>query len=168
MDQASSPSESNKRFLYAGIGGGVLVLALVGWVVWRRNRIDYSAFDSPDLPGSGRCIDPELIKKLKALRKRTGFPIFQWINSGARSPYWNRKVGGVATSAHLMPRCMAVDIDAPNKIVRDHLVYTAKELGFKRIGVAKTFVHLDVDPTKPQYVAWGYPTGTLPEVNPFV
>lgn len=163
-----NPASPSSKWIILGISSGVLALAVIGGVWVRRTRIDYSAFDSPDLPGSGRCIDAELIKKLKALRKRTGFPIFQWINSGARSPEWNRKVGGVATSAHLMPGCMAVDIHAPNPIVRDHLVYTAKELGFKRIGVAKTFVHLDVDPTKPQFVAWGYPTGTLPEVNPFV
>jgi len=52
--------------------------------------------------------------------------------------------------------------------VRNQLVLAAKKVGFKRIGVGKTFVHLDVDSTKSQYVAWGYPSGTRPEINPFV
>ena len=48
------------------------------------------------------------------------------------------------------------------------LIIEARSLGFKRIGVGKTFVHLDTDENKSQYVAWGYPSGTRPKINPFV
>jgi hypothetical protein len=41
-------------------------------------------------------------------------------------------------------------------------------VGFKRIGVGRTFVHLDVDASKSQNVAWGYPKGAKAAVNPFV
>ena len=44
----------------------------------------------------------------------------------------------------------------------------ARDVGFKRIGVGNTFVHLDIDEGKSQYVAWGYPSGTVAAVNPFV
>jgi hypothetical protein len=32
----------------------------------------------------------------------------------------------------------------------------AKEISFKRIRVGKTFVHLDIDISKSQNVAWGF------------
>ena len=150
-----------------GLGIGLCCsLAIV--VRYFLNRVDYSVFDSPDLPGSGACINPNLLKKLQQLQRKTGFPVFDWINSGARSPAHNRKVGGVSNSAHLMPQCYAVDIHVPNHQVRQALVKAAKEVGFTRIGVANTFLHLDVDPTKKQFVAWGYPAGSPPPINPFV
>ncbi|MCH3884520.1 D-Ala-D-Ala carboxypeptidase family metallohydrolase [Tenacibaculum aquimarinum] len=130
--------------------------------------MDLSIFDSPDIPGSGNCMDRHLLFMLQQLEARTGYPIFSWINSGARSPSHNRKVGGVSNSSHKIPICKAVDIKAPSKFIRNHLVATARDVGFKRIGVGKTFVHLDVDALKSQYVAWGYPSGTPAEVNPFV
>ncbi len=64
--------------------------------------------------------------------------------------------------------CKAVDIGTPSKFIRDQIIMEARNLGIKRIGVGSTFVHLDLDEDKSQFVAWGYPSGTLPEVNPFV
>ena len=133
-----------------------------------QRAIDLSVFDSPDLPGSGNCMDRQLIFMLQQLEARTGYPIFEWINSGARSPSHNSKVGGVSISSHKIPKCKAVDIKAQTTFIRNHLVSVARDVGFKRIGVGRTFVHLDVDENKSQYVAWGYPSGTPAEVNPFV
>ena len=111
---------------------------------------------------------PELLNGLVKLAEKTGFPVFDWINSGARSAYWNSKVGGVSNSSHKIPICSAVDIKAPTIAIRNKLVVYAKLVGFKRIGVGKTFVHLDTDDTKSQNVAWGYPSGTKPPINPFI
>ncbi len=132
------------------------------------SKVDYSIFDSPDVKGSGNCISHRLVYKLKLLEARTGYPIFNWINSGVRTPYWNQKVGGVSNSSHKVPNCTAVDIKANTIEVRDTLVMVAKEIGFRRIGVGNTFVHLDVDPSKRQNIAWGYPSGNPPAINPFV
>ena len=162
----STPTQAHWGWIALGLGS-VLVISALGYVLWRRDRIDLAVFDSPDAPGSGQCIDPQLFALLKQLRRKTGFPLFRWINSGVRTPYWNQKVGGVSNSAHLDRYCMAVDIGVPNLRIRDQLVFAAKEIGFTRIGVANTFVHLDVDPTKKQGVAWGYPSGSPPPVNPF-
>src|SRR5690606_13665910 len=107
------------------------------------------------------------IRMLKKVQKKTGYPIFEWINSGARSEAWNKKVGGVSNSAHKMPTCKAADIKTTSSQIRDNIIKAAVEVGFKRIGVGSTFVHLDNDETKPQNVAWGYPSGTRPPVNPF-
>jgi hypothetical protein len=105
---------------------------------------------------------------LQQLETRTSYPIFSWINSGARSPSHNSRVGGVSNSSHKIPTCKAVDIKAYSKSIRNHLVSAARDVGFKRIGIGKTFVHLDIDDLKSQYVAWGYPSGATAEVNPFV
>jgi len=147
------------------IGGAVLF-----FIKKSKDRINYAVFDSPDIPGSGKCIDKELVGKLKKLEKLTGYPIFEKINSGARSPKHNKSVGGVSNSAHLMPKCKAVDISTKGRTtketnaIRDKLVFGAKKVGFKRIGIGRTFVHLDNDASKTQYIAWGYPK---PPYNPF-
>ena len=166
---------SNYKHIYIGIGTAAL---LVGGAVLMRHltrsktkkvttNIDFSVFDSKDIAGSGRCIDRLLLNKLVLLEKRTGYAVLKNINSAVRSYYWNKKVGGVSNSAHLITKCKAVDIHAPTRNIRNLLVVQAYNLGFTRIGVGKTFVHLDVDQSKPQYVAWGYPSGTQPEINPF-
>lgn len=146
----------------------VVAMGAAGVLVWRsKSKVNLSVFDSPDVLGSGQCMDAEFIKMLKRLEKKTGYPVFEWINSGARSPAWNSKVGGVSNSAHLMPTCKAADIKAANTTIRDVLVAAAREVGFKRIGIGNTFVHLDNDASKKQYVAWGYPGGSPPPYNPF-
>ena len=174
--------KSSNQHIYVGLGT-LSILMIGAFVIYRKSKvksaknrvvqihqrpIDLSVFDSPDIPGSGNCMGRQLIFMLQQLEARTGYPIFQWINSGARSPSQNRKVGGASRSSHLMPICKAVDIKAPTTFIRNHLVAAARDVGFKRIVVGKTFVHLDTDETKSQYVAWGYPSGTPAEVNPFM
>lgn len=172
--------KSNNQHIYVGLGT-LSVLLLGAFLVYKKQKntknrtqiikqksIDLSVFDSPDIPGSGNCMDRELIFMLQQLEARTDYPIFEWINSAARSPSHNSKVGGVSNSSHKMPTCKAVDIKAYSKSIRNHLVSAARDVGFKRIGVGKTFVHLDTDDLKSQYVAWGYPSGTPAEINPFV
>lgn len=172
--------KSNNQHIYFGLGT-LSVLLLGAFIVYRKKKltkkqvqiinqrpIDLSVFDSPDVPGSGNCMDRQLLFMLHQLEALTGYPIFQWINSGARSPSHNSKVGGVSNSSHKIPTCKAVDIKTSTKSIRNHIVSIARDVGFKRIGVGRTFVHLDVDDLKSQYVAWGYPSGTPAEVNPFV
>ena len=171
----------NNNHIYVGLG--TLVFLLGAAIVIKklvdtkkkaktkgtaRVNVDLSVFDSPDAQGSGNCIDSRLVSKLMDLKQKTGYPIFRWINSGVRTPYWNKKVGGVSNSSHQIPNCRAVDIKASSIAIRNNLVLKAKEVGFKRIGVGKTFVHLDVDTNKSQYVAWGYPSGARAPINPFV
>lgn len=164
-------AKETTKYIYWGVGIGVALIAVVGTVLIVRDRtkgkVDLSKFDSPDIPGSGRCMDKEFIRMLKKVQRKTKLPIFDWINSGARSKYWNEKVGGVHSSAHKIPVCKAADINTPTRAIRDKIVKAAKETGFKRIGIGSTFVHLDNDESKPQYVAWGYPLGSKPPVNPF-
>lgn len=170
IKNSASVVATNKTYIWLGLGAASVVVigAIVIRTITSKKEIDYSVFDSPDMPGSGRCMDKDFIKMLQKLEKVTKLPIFEMINSGARSAYWNAKVGGVSNSSHKIPTCKAADIKAPTTAIRNKLVVAAKLVGFKRIGVGRTFVHLDNDHTKRQYVAWGYPSGTKPPINPFV
>ncbi len=172
-------AQNNHKLFYIGIGT-FAITAIGVYFVYRKmktskkstrkssRRIDLSAFDSPDIQGSGNCMDRRLLAMLQQLEMRTGYPIFNWINSGARSESHNRKVGGASRSSHKIPTCMAVDIGVPSTDIRNQLVFEARNIGFKRIGVGRTFVHLDTDENKSQFVAWGYPNGSRPDINPFV
>lgn len=123
----------------------------------------------------GRCrvgqaredYDESLLFHLQALRDLYGKAIR--INSGARCPEWNAnpKVGGKPNSAHLPlddsfhsqhNKVRAVDVEVQGGQNRWDIVFLAREAGFRRIGVAKTFVHMDTAFGGPyvQDVIWVY------------
>jgi len=109
-------------------------------------------FDSPDQPGSGKLINEVLVEMLNEVREKFGKPII--INSGYRTKEHNAKVGGKPNSSHL--KGLAVDIKCTNSTDRFHLLFLLQEIGFQRIGVAKTFIHVDLDFDKDQSVLWPY------------
>lgn len=89
-------------------------------------------------------IDMELIHRLEEIRREVGRPIL--ITSGARCPEWNEAKGGKPNSAHLpgpTGKCRAADIGCVNSRHRA-LLLKATHRHFERIGVAKTFIHVDV------------------------
>ena len=109
-------------------------------------------FDSPDEPGSGKCMNEEFLHMLDATRKKFGKPIK--INSGYRTAARNKKIGGVANSSHL--RGLAADISCKSSKDRFQLVKILLEAGFRRMGIAGSFIHVDIDKTKSQDLIWGY------------
>ena len=113
---------------------------------------DISEFDSPDEKGSGNYMDNGLLYKIDLLRERYGKPIR--ITSGYRTESHNAKVGGVSNSSHLQG--LAVDIACTASRDRHDLLNEALKLGFNRIGIANTFIHIDVDPAKPSECIWVY------------
>ncbi len=162
-----NPRERNILLISLGVSAGLVLVIVLFARKKAKPLLDTSVFDSPDQPGSGSCMDQGFLRMFQALEGRTGYPVFQNINSGARSAAHNAKVGGVGNSSHKIPTCRAADIHIPNRETQQNLVYAAKAVGFRRIGVGRTFVHLDNDPSKSQNVAWGYPMGTKPAFNPF-
>jgi len=76
------------------------------------------------------------------------------ITSGFRTPEHNAKVGGSKTSSHLFG--LASDIEAHNSIKRSLIISSLLEVGFTRIGIGATFIHVDLDPIKTQNVIWLY------------
>ena len=97
-------------------------------------------------------VDSELILKIERIREKLGRPIK--ITSAYRCPEHNKAIGGKPNSAHL--KSYALDIAVSNSRERFEIITAALEEGFNRIGVAKSFVHIDIDPDKPQNVIWTY------------
>lgn len=113
---------------------------------------NYSEFDSPDVQGSGQLMDKTLLEMLDDVREKFDKPIR--INSGFRTPQHNEEVGGVESSSHL--KGLAVDIACNNSKDRFDLINCLLDVGFSRIGVAKSFIHADIDPDKSSGVMWMY------------
>jgi len=76
------------------------------------------------------------------------------ITSGFRCPAHNRKEGGKRNSDHLTGE--GADIEIPNSRSRFIIVDSLILVGFKRIGIAKTFIHAGSRFDNPQKVIWLY------------
>ena len=116
------------------------------------NYFNFDEFDSPDKPGSGALMDDNVLEMLDEVREKFGKPIV--INSGYRTIEHNHKVGGKSNSSHL--KGLAADIKCTNSTDRFKLIYILQETGFQRIGIADTFIHVDLDFDKSQQVMWTY------------
>ena len=113
---------------------------------------NYEEFDSPDIQGSGQLMDKKILDMLDEVREIYGKPIT--INSGYRTLRHNASVGGKAESSHL--KGLAVDIACSTSRDRYNLLEALKSVGFNRIGIAKSFIHVDIDSDKSGNVLWVY------------
>lgn len=89
-------------------------------------------------------ISGELVSMLEKAREIAGVPFK--INCGCRCIKHNQEVGGVADSAHC--KGLAVDISALGDSVRFSIVSALLSVGFKRVLLYSTFIHVDDDLTK--------------------
>ncbi len=92
--------------------------------------------------GCKKTVAPELLARLEALRALVDRPLP--VTSGARCTTHNREVGGKQHSWHL--KGLAVDIACSDGNMRVDILRNAGKLGFNGIGIAKTFIHLDLRP----------------------
>jgi len=111
-----------------------------------------SEFDSPDKPGSGHLMDEQFLFKLDDARGIAKVPFI--ITSAYRTPDHNEMVGGVDSSSHT--RGHAVDIACRDSRTRWLIINALMLVGFNRIGIADSFIHVDDDPTKAENVVWVY------------
>lgn len=88
----------------------------------------------------------EFLKRLDNARRVAGIPFV--INSGFRCEDHNAEVGGSPTSSHM--KGFAADIRAETSHQKYRINAGAIASGIQRIGVYKTFMHLDTDPDKRQ------------------
>lgn len=95
---------------------------------------------------------PDFRDKLNKAREIAGIPFI--LNSAFRCEKHNQEVGGTETSSHLAG--VAVDIWCADSRSRWIIVDALKKAGFNRIGVCKTFVHVDDDLTKEPELIWVY------------
>ena len=89
---------------------------------------------------------------LDKVREAAGIPLV--LNSAYRSVAHEKKMGRNGTSSHT--KGLAVDIRCNTSANRYKIVTAALSCGIRRIGIGKTYVHLDADPEKAQDVIWDY------------
>jgi len=97
-------------------------------------------------------MDADFLAKLDKAREFAKVPFI--INSAWRSEEDNKRVGGKPDSSHL--KGLAVDIKATNSRQRGLILDALRAVGFTRIGIARTFIHVDMDFDKDQDVTWLY------------
>jgi len=101
-------------------------------------------------------VKPSTLALLEKARVKADTPMN--VTSGFRCAVHNAELvqQGKAepNSAHLTGH--AVDIAVHNSTERKLFLEAFLYAGFNRIGIAKTFLHLDNDETKPQNVVWVY------------
>jgi zinc D-Ala-D-Ala carboxypeptidase len=106
--------------------------------------------------GCGDCaMDPAFMELLDRIRERVDRPLA--LNSAKRCAAHNRKVSTVKNGPH--PLGVAADIRATTSRERFELIEAALAVGITRIGIARSFVHLDVateDTGHPQDLVWFY------------
>jgi uncharacterized protein YcbK (DUF882 family) len=97
-------------------------------------------------------VNQALIEDLNVARHIAGIPFV--ITSGSRCEAHNKNSGGSRTSSHLGG--YAADIRADDSEERFKVLEALITAGFKRIGIAKHFIHVDNDTRKPQGITWLY------------
>ena len=108
-------------------------------------------FDSPDLKGSGKNMKKDFLIKLDEARELAGIPFK--INSGFRTKAQNLKVKGSSKSSHLIG--VACDISCRDSVSRQIIVNALIKVGFTRLGIADSYIHVDLDINKPNAI-WLY------------
>ncbi len=109
-------------------------------------------FDSPDEEGSGKYMDEKFLSMLDDARGIAGISFT--INSGFRTKSHNAYVGGKTNSSHQYG--YAADIHCTDSKSRSINIDALIKGGFRRIGIAKSFIHVDNDPDKDRDVSWVY------------
>lgn len=99
-----------------------------------------------------KCIPPSQPEHLDSLLLRfiqefeDKFHVCCRINSAYRTVDWEHLYGRDGSSSHCLGK--AVDIHCPNNVFRYQLVKFALQFGINRIGIYKTFIHIDVATSK--------------------
>jgi len=96
-------------------------------------------------------MDKRFLFVLDEAREFAGIPFI--INSAYRSPDHPESIKN-PTSSHI--KGLAVDIKATDSVTRFKIVEALVSVGFTRIGIADTFIHVDLDLDKTQNVIWTY------------
>ena len=93
----------------------------------------------------------DFLKKLDEAREYAGIPFA--INSAYRSPTHPLSIKN-PTSSHITG--LAVDISVKDSKTRFKILDALIAVGFTRIGIANSFIHVDLDFDKSQNVIWTY------------
>lgn len=116
------------------------------------NLIEFACKDGTQVPEKYLCNVQELAHNLQVLRDYLGEPVR--LNSGYRTPSYNKKVGGKPASKHLIAQ--AADITVKSKTPKQLVAIIEKLISQGKmkqggIGVYPGFVHYDVRGTKSRW-----------------
>ena len=96
-------------------------------------------------------MNESFLMRLDEAREYAGIPFI--INSAYRSPTHPESIKR-PTSSHI--KGLAVEISATSSRQRGLILEALRAVGFNRIGIANTFIHIDMDYDKDQDVTWLY------------
>lgn len=96
-------------------------------------------------------MDEDFMSRLDDARAICAIPFS--LNSAYRSVEYERRRGRTGTSSHC--KGLAVDISCITSVCRLKMVVSLLAVGFRRIGIYPTFIHVDADPSKPASMWYG-------------
>lgn len=118
---------------------------------------DYDHFPAHELICKcGNCdggeMDDAFMADLISVREEIDVPFI--VNSAYRCPEYNASVSSTGLDGpHTTGK--AIDIRAGSRL-KFQIMDAFMKRGYSRIGIAKTFIHIDGDGTKPPQVIWQY------------
>ena len=123
-------------------------------MTWESGHFKSNEFECKCGCGQDK-VDPSFLWKLNLARDYAGIAFV--INSGCRCEQRNKDAGGSQYSDHLcLPACEGADVKAGTSDIRFRIINASLQAGFKRIGIAKTFLHLGNRGNNPMNVIWVY------------
>jgi len=126
-------------------------------LISRMLHFELIEFDSPDVRGSSKHMSEEFLNLLDRARDTAGIAFI--VNSGFRTLEHQNELKAKGypvsrNSSHL--KGLAADIACTNSVDRLIIIESLLYVGFRRVGISKTFVHVDLDKDKIQDVIWVY------------
>lgn len=114
---------------------------------------EFMCKDGTPVPEEYMCNVRELATNIQVLRDYIGEPLH--VNSGYRTPEYNKKVGGKPKSQHLLAK--ASDLTTKNKTPKQLHAIIEKLISEKKmkqggLGLYKGFVHYDIRGVKARWV----------------
>jgi len=116
------------------------------------SKSEFDCNDGSEMPDSVFENVKQLAKELQVLRDFIGKPIK--INSGYRSPSYNRSIGGASRSQHLLGKAADIRVDGiSSRELRGIIEELIKDgrLNFKGIGAYTNFTHVDIREKKARW-----------------
>lgn len=116
------------------------------------NLSEFRCKDGTDVPDELLLNVKKLAIELQKLRDLLGLPIK--INSGYRTPSYNRKIGGAKNSFHVQAKAadiVVTDITPKQLHAKIEKWIEQGKLNFKGVGLYDTFVHVDVRDRKARW-----------------
>lgn len=121
-------------------------------MIKKYTYFNQSDFDKCSPKCSIHDMDEDFMQRLDECRKVAGIPFV--LTSAYRSAEHDRSKGRSGTGAHTTGK--AVDVRAVNSRSRFRIIAAAIQCGFTRIGIHKSFIHLDTSESHAQEVLWLY------------